>query len=587
MEKLTTEWNLKDIYQSEDDVLVDFEKIKNLNKELISFKGKLNNKENILNYFRKREELQMIEEKFGCYLYLRKSANGKDEFARKMLAEEEIFSQEISPLLAFITPELSKNSTNDLKEFIKMKEFSNYTLILQDLIDNKKHVLPEKISSVLARNASFGGFAEAFRNFNNIDLKYGKISTPEGVKELTDASYARFLKHKDQKVRKKAYNQLHKSFANFNYTLGSLYLSDVKETLFFTKLMKYKSVLESCCKEDKTDIKVLPTLIKAVRSNLHHFYRYERIKKKLLGLEKYYYFDNYFELGKNNKSFSYEDTVKIVCDALKIMGENYVKVISDACENGWVDVYERPYKNNGGFCVYVYGVHPYVLLNHADTFNCVSTLAHEMGHAMHGYLSEQKLPITKSEASIFACEVASTVNEILLDKYMIENAKDKGEKLFYLEQLLIKFYATLYRQTMFSEFEYYVYSSSEQGKPLLVDDLNNKYKELQALYFGTEALKTPYSKYEWSRIPHFYRPYYVYKYSTGFISACIIANKIMAKEPGYKEKYMNFLSKGESINPIELLKSVDVDITNEKTLNDAFKLYENLLDEFEQLTKEK
>jgi len=542
MEKLTTEWNLKDIYQSEEDVLLDFQKIKNLNKEFVSFKGKLNTKENILNYFQKSEALRKIEEKFCAYLYLRKSANGKDDFSRKVLAEYEMFSLELSPQLAFIAPELSKNKEDNLKSYMCEKEFSNYTLELQNIIDNKKHVLPEKISSVLANNASFGGFAEAFKNFNDIDLKYGYITTPEGKQELTDASYLRFIKHKDQNVRKKAYNQLHKSFANFNYTLGTLYLSDVKETLFFNKIKKYKTVLESCCKEDKTDIKVLPTLIKSVRKNLFHFYRFEKLKKELMKVDKYYYFDNYYELGENNQMFSYEDSVKIICDALKIMGPEYVNVISDACKNGWVDVYERPAKSNGGFCLYVYGVHPYVLLNHVNTFNCVSTLAHEMGHAMHGYLSEKKQPITKSEASIFACEVASTVNEILLDKYMIENAKNKQEKMFYLHQLLMKFYTTLYRQTMFSEFEYFVYSSMEQGKPLLVDDLNKKYEELQALYFGKEALKTPYSKFEWSRIPHFYRPYYVYKYSTGFISACIIAYNIMAKKEGYRQKYIDFLS---------------------------------------------
>lgn len=586
MFNLTENWNLEDIYKDEQQVALDFEKIKKIKSSLAKYRGKLKDENVLLDYLKKAEELSKLETKVGCYTLLRKSLNGKDTFSRKLETEQELFDQEISPRLAFITPEISKISSANLRALALKPSFKNYNLMLEDLAKNKKHVLPEKISAILNMNPSFGSSSEVYDNFSDIDLKFGKVKTDNGTITLTHGTYSMLIKNKNQEVRKIAYNKMHKAFASFNYTLGELYLSYVKESLFFTKLHKFNTVLEECCNDDKSDIKVLPTLIEVVRENLPLFYRFESIKKKYLKLKTYYYFDNYVELGKVERAFSYSEGANLVLKALSEMGEEYTSVLKTALSEGWIDVYEKPAKASGGFCLGVYGVHPYVLLNYSKTYDSVSTLAHELGHAMHFYYTSKNQPITKSEAGIFVCEVASIVNEILLASYMIKNSENRQEKLYYLHQLLLSFYTTLYRQTMFSEFEYFVYTSLENKKPIILEDLNNKYMALQNLYFGKEAKKTKYSKFEWSRIPHFYRPYYVYKYSTGFISACTIANKILSKEEGYIKKYIDFLSAGSSVDPIELLKKVDVDLTKKQTLKGAFSLYESLLNEFENLTKE-
>ena len=546
-----------------------------------------NNEKDILGFYKLCEKLSLLETKIYCYLTLRKSLNGKDVFSREVESDLEYFYLDIGSKLSFIVPELSKNKSSFLLELSKKKEFKNFDQDILDIIEDKKHILSEKIDAVLSQNPAFGSNVNVFDSFNDIDLKFGKVKTDEGEVELTHASYGSLIKNKNAKVRKEAYNKMHKAFADFNYTLGELYLNDVKEGCFFNKIHKYKSMLDACCKEDKTNPKVLTTLIDAVRDNLKSFYRFQKVKEKYINLKDFYCYDNYLEVGEVNKKFTYAESVNIVLNALNVMGEDYINVLKNGFSNGWLDVYEKPAKTSGGFYLTVYGNHPYVLLNHNDTYNAVSTIAHEMGHAMHGYYSIKNQPIFKSDASVFISEVASIVNEILLVKYMINHSNNKNEKLFYIHELLSNFYASIFRQTMFSEFEHFVYTSIENKKPIMVEDLNNKYDELQKLYFGEDAKLTEYSKYEWSRITHFYRPYYVYKYATGFISACTIANKILANEEGYIDKYIKFLSAGSSVKPIELLKMVDVDITKKHTLDGAFKLYNELIDEFEELTKEK
>ena len=584
--KITENWDLTQIYQNEEQVLSDLERLKALYYDLEKFSSKLNQKEFALEYLKHNKILSELKEKFFSYLFLRSSLNGKDEFSRKINAEMSYFSQEMTPIVVKLSYEFKANSNAVLNEWKKDQNFKEFDLLIEDVIKGKKHDLPQNVETTLSLNNTFGGFSDTFDNFNDVDLKLGSIKTQEGTQKLTHASYSVLLRNKDPKIRLKAYNKMHKAYADFNYTLGSLYLSQAEQTLYFSKIYKYKSVLNSVCENDKTDQKVLPSLIKAVRANLPQFYRFEQIKKEYLKLDEFYCFDNYLDIIELKTKFSYEQATKIVLDALKVMGEDYTSVLKKAITENWIDVYEKPAKTSGGFNLGVYGVHPFILLNWTDEYNSVSTLAHELGHAMHSYYSDLNQPITKSSYSIFAAEVASIVNEILLINYMINNSQTKEEKLYYIHSLLQDFYSTLFRQTMFSEFEYYVYSSLENKKPLIVENLNSKYESLQKDYFGKQAKRTKYSKYEWSRIPHFYREYYVYKYATGFISACIIAQNIMDKKPGYLNKYKQFLSSGCSKNPIELLKSVDVDITKKETLDSAFKLYKNLLDLFEKLTKE-
>ena len=452
---------------------------------------------------------------------------------------------------------------------------------------NKKHALDEKTNRILSMIPSFNSNEEAYDKFESVDVKFGEVEVEGKKVVLTPALYGTLVQNENQNVRKEAYNTILKSFADMNYTLASLYISQTKENDFFVKIGKYKSKLDASCESIKVNPKIVETLIKTVHDNLNLFYEFEDKKKKALKLDEYFYFDNYANMGKASDKYSYEKGVSLMFEALEKYGEEYIDTVKKAVSENWIDVYEKPAKTTGGFSLGVFGLHPYILLNWGESYRDVSTLCHEMGHTMHSYFSNKNQPISKSNYSIFVAEVASTVNENLLNMYMLDHAKTKQEKLFYVHSFLSDFYATVYRQTMFTEFEHFVISSVENKIPLSAETLNEKYAELQNLYFGENAKPTEFSKFEWSRIPHFYSPYYVYKYATGFISASIIAKNIYDQKPGYLEKYLKFLSSGSSIYPIDLLKTVDVDLEKQETLSSAFETYKKYIEEFSELTKEK
>jgi len=584
---IVVDWNLLDLYKTEAEAKKDFELIVKLTNSKLEFKNKLNKKENILKLFKLEQEIDKKTIKLLQYLGLRQSLNGKDTFSRELQSSYEYFIADIEPKLSFIMTELLKNSTNILQEYALLPEFSDFSIDLKDLIEEKKHILNEQVRKVLSQNTTFGTNSEIFDSFNNVDLKFGKVETSNGEKELTHATYGLLIKDNNQSVRKAVYEKMFEAYGNYNYTLGGLYLNDVKETVFFSKIHKYKSVLNQSCHYDKTNEKVFSNLIKAVNDNLNKYHKFNFLKKKYFDIKNFNIYDLNLDAGKMNKKFSYEESVTIVLEALSVLGENYIKILKQAFTAGWIDVYEKDNKTSGGFCAPIYGEHPYILLNHNETFSDVSAIAHELGHAVNEYLSSEKQPINKSNVVTFIAEVASTVNEILLKKYMINKAKDKNEKLYYINELLKEIVASVYSQTMYSEFENYVYSSVENQENILIEDLNNKWFDLLNKYYGKDVSIPDVSKFGWSQIPHFYRPYYVYKYATGCISACIIASNILSNEENYLDKYFEFLSAGASVEPIELLKTVGVDFTKTSTINTVFNFFDELLKEYEELTKEK
>lgn len=586
IKNITYDWNLQDIYKTEDDARNDYETIKKQYVAFAGFKGKLRTKDGLLAYFKASDDFGVLSNKLGAYLHLRTALCGKDKFALDMQEEMQYFFNEEEPKLAFIEPEMCKNKTRDLKLWKTLPEFKVYDLELESIIDNKKHSLDERTNRILSMIPSFRACDEAYDKFESVDVKFGDIDVDGKKVTITPALYGALVQNEKQSVRKDAYNAILKPFADMNYTLSSLYISQTKENDFFVKIGKYKSKLDASCESIKVNPKIVSTLIKTVHDNLDLFYRFENIKKKALALDEYYYFDNYANIGRASEKYSYEQGVELMLNALSKFGNEYVQTVKTAVSSNWIDVYEKPAKTTGGFSLGVYGLHPYILLNWGNSYRDVSTLVHEVGHTMHSYFSNKKQPSSKSDYSIFVAEVASTVNENLLNLYMLEHAKTKQERLFYVHSFLSDFYATVYRQTMFTEFEHFVISSVENKVPLSAEVLNEKYASLQEQYFGNDAKPTSFSKFEWSRIPHFYSPYYVYKYATGFISASIIAKNIYEQKEGYLEKYLNFLSTGESVYPIDLLKSVDVDLTKPETLSSAFEVYKKYIDEFEDLIKE-
>ncbi len=586
MENLTLDWDLTQLFKDEAEVLKEFEEISKLYENLSNFDGKLITKDEVLEFYNFRKTLLEKEIVFESYLFFRNSLNGKDSFAREMMEKLSYLSEKYITIRSKLSKQVKNHKNSVLKQWAKDADFKDYSIIFNDMPIEKKHDLPLNVEIALNKYPSDNGFSEAFDFLSDVELDFGEIEVDKTKQKVTHASYSKFIRHKDQKVRLAAFKAMNGAYKKFNYTIGTLYLNNIKTYAYYSEIYKYKSLLEKKCMAEKSNEKVLKTLISSTHKNLQVFYDYQKLKQKYLKLKDFYYIDNYVDVAKIETKFDYNKATDLVVNALSVLGEDYIKHIKEALTSGWVDVYEKPAKTSGGFNLGVYGKHPYVLLNFADNYTDVGTLAHELGHAMHSHYAETNQPITKSDTPIFIAEVASIVNERLLHSYMSSIAKTKAEKLFLVHEFIFNFYATVFRQTMFAEFEHFAITTVESKKPLLVEDLNKKYEELQALYFGKDAKSVEEAKFEWSRIPHFYRPYYVYKYATGFIAASIIADKILNEGEPYVKKYLEFLSSGSSEAPLVQLSKLGVDLTKESTIDYGFKLLEKYVKEFEKLTKE-
>lgn len=401
---------------------------------------------------------------------------------------------------------------------------------------------------------------------------------------MGSAIFSKYLMDKSENIRKQAFESMYNLYKKHINTITELYLSRVKQKAISSKLRNYKSSLDSATNNDDSNEAVYETLLSAVNKNLYLNHEYIKLKAKLLGKEKLHMYDVYLNtLDVEEKSIEYDDAKQTVLDALKPMGEEYVSMLEHAFENNWLDVYAKENKMSGAYSMGIHSVHPFVLLNYINSSRDVSTIAHELGHSMHSYYASKNQNIINANYTIMVAEVASTVNEILLANYLINKEEDKTKKAALINEELDMIRATLIRQAMFAEFEKDVHSKIEEGESLTSDNLNDIYFELVKKYFGEDCIIDEQIKYEWARIPHFYRCFYVYKYSTGITSAIVIASKILSGETGYVEKYINMLSQGGAKDSLSLLRSVDVDLENEETYNKAFEYFENKLNELKNL----
>ena len=401
---------------------------------------------------------------------------------------------------------------------------------------------------------------------------------------MTDSNYTLFLKSQNEEVRKQAFDLMYKKYSEFINTISELYLSNVKKTAITAKLRKYNSSLEKAVKSDDASIKVYDTLIKSIHENMSVNHKFIDVKKKLLKKNDFHMYDLYvnpFEEGKDEITF--EDARKEVMGALNVMGKEYTDKLTEAFDNNWIDVYAKPNKKGGAYSMGVYGVHPFVLTNFVNSKRDVSTIAHELGHSMHSYYSSKNQTIIDANYTIMTAEVASTVNEILLSEYQTRNEKDKTKKAELIYELLEMIRATLFRQSMFAEFEKIVHDKIEAGENLSSEDLNNIYYDLNKQYFGENMIVDEQIKYEWARIPHFYSDFYVYKYATGISSAISIADNILNKGETFVNRYIEMLKQGCSKKSIDLLKMVDVDLEDEHVYKQAINFYERKIEELEQL----
>ncbi len=581
------EWNLKEIFEND-------EALEDAIKELYSYiekikesRGKLGDSaDEAFKCYKNLEKALELHEKIYGYSMLKYHQDMSNQESMKLYKRVEAITTEFSEAESFISPEMSKIDNEKLEEYLKNSKMKEYEKTIRDIQKEKKHILSEELEAVLAKYSEVFGVAEnAYDIFTNTEFEFPSIKDKNGNElKMSSALFSKYLSDKDENIRKQAFESMYSLYKKHINTITELYLSRVKSRVISSKIRNYASSLDSATNNDDASVLVYDTLLKEMNKNLYLNHEYIKLKAKLLGKEKINMYDAYVNtLDAEEKYIEYEEAKNIVLDALSIMGEEYISILKKAFNNNWLDVYEKDNKMSGAYSMGVHTVHPFVLLNYINSSRDVSTIAHELGHSMHSYYASKNQNIINANYTIMVAEVASTVNEIILANYLIDKETDKMKKAALINEQLDMIRATLIRQAMFAEFEKDVHSKIELGESLTSDNLNNIYFDLVKKYFGENAIINEEIKYEWARIPHFYRCFYVYKYSTGITSAIVIANKILSKEPGYVEKYINMLSMGGSKDSLSLLRSVDVDLEKEETYEDAFKYFENKLNEMKAL----
>ena len=581
-------WDLSYIYKKDSDWQNDFNKVSKEIKQISNFKGILvSNAKNLLNYLNLSCLLERKLYKLYYYANLKHDQDTTNSKYQEMLGKIKNLINKYEELDAYSNPELMRVDYSLIKDFYKQEpKLKEYEFILENIYRFKKHILDDDTEKLLSSLSKvFDKSAETFEMLTDADMKFGMITDEKGHEvELTESNYRVFLQSKDRNIRKKAFEQLLGKYSEFKNTISSTFAGNVDMLTTLAKLKHYRSSLEASLFSDNVSPKVYNNLIDTINDNLNVIYKYFDLKKKFLKLDEFHLYDQYVDLVKENtKEYPFEEGKKIVLKALSVLGEDYVNNLNKAFDERWIDVYNNVGKRSGAYSSGFYDTKPYVLLNYENTLNDVSTLAHELGHSMHTYYSCLNNPYQYSKYTIFVAEVASTVNELLLNLYLLNNTSDKEEKKYILSNLMDLFKATLYRQTMFAEYERDMHLKNEKGEVLTNELLCNEYYKLNLKYFGPDVVVDDLIKYEWERIPHFYYDFYVYKYVIGLSCACFIVDGILNKKDKALENYLKFLSSGGSDYPINELKIAGIDVTKKEVIESAIKMFDGFIDQFIEL----
>ena len=548
---------------------------------LPTYKGKLGDDATLLEFLKKQDELTIELIKLYLYAHMNSDADTRDDNYQQMQRRIQSALVMISSSLSFVETEICLRSEEQLLALSKQPEFSDYSYMLEKLAKDKKHVLSEEVEKVLADVGSFsGGFREAFSMFDNADVKFKKI-TIDGVEtEMSHGVYGYALQSGDQATRQAAFESMFGAYKDHINTIAALYGNHVKKDAFYAKTKKYDSCLSMALEQNDVDPAAYENLIKTVDENCKYMHKYMAFRKKALGVEKLNMWDLHTSIVKDvDIAVPYEKAYKMVKEALRPLGEEYQGLLTEAYENGWIDVCETKGKRSGAYSTSTYGCHPFVLLNYQQTSHDIFTIAHELGHAMHSHYSQENQPFSKSDYVIFVAEIASTVNEVLMLKYLISKTNDVEMKKYLLSYYLDMFRTTLFRQTMFAEFELEAHKLAEADAPITANALSEIYYNLNKKYYGKAVTHNDLIRYEWARIPHFYTSFYVYQYATGITAAISIANNILKNGEKAFKGYKQFLSAGGSMPPIEILKLAGVDLTTEEPFKVAMKEFKDTLNE--------
>ncbi len=588
---MQTKWNLCDLYSSNEDLLSDLEETKTLLETLCKFKGKLKkaDKKTLKRYFQTDEKFSLILEKMAVYVHTKHDDNAKDELASKNHALINNFFVKLSEKLSFVKPELASLSEKFLNGLKREPDFQAYSRTIDYLLRSKKHTLPEEKESMLATISGFSMSDEIYDMLSDIEMNHGTVVTDKGEEiKLSTGNYNLLLKSENQKFRKKVMETYLAEYGKLNMTYAGLYISHIKHNNFVAALRGFSSCLEMETYYEEVESSIMLKNIEYVSKKVELLREFFRLKKQILKQNSFYTSDISASLKGKTISEDYESAISDIRSSFSLLGSDYQEMFDKALNDGWIDAFPRENKASGGYTISNYTCHPYILLNYDGTAYWKSAIAHEFGHAMHSYYSCAAQPYPKADYTIFVAEVASLTNEILLTNHLLKKEKNARKKMQIICDFLGTFYLNVFNSTMLAEFEQYAHDSLWQGGVITATDLNKKFVSLCDKYFGDSVVLTKGYEYDWQRKSHIFRDYYLYKYSTGFIAASAVANKIINDKSGeYREKYKNFLSLGGSLPPQQSLLRAEIDINSEETYSFAFNLFEKYLNELKSLMKEK
>ncbi len=577
-------WAIEDIYPSDEAWEKDYDRALSM-INFSEYAGKLGDRDCLLKFLKANDKLMKLAEALAVYAYMKHHEDARVSKYTSYNSKMGMLFSKYSADVAFYEPELAAQSREYLQSLIEDKRFSDYDYQLRLLVKRKDHVLSQAEEKLIAlAGESFSTFKETFGMIDNADLPLPEFELDGKKVKLSHGLYGLVLHSSDRQKRKEVYEKYYGAYISLINTITSTYYGNVKKDVFYSRAYKFNSCLERALFEEDVDRVVYDNLLASVEESFPAMHRYIADRKRILGYDKLYFYDVYAPLVSDvDFKMSYDEAYDYVVKGLEPLGSDYQALLKKGHDERWIDVEETEGKRSGAYSTGVNGVHPFVLLNYQPTLSDVFTIAHEMGHSLHTYFSAQNQPYAKSDYRIFVAEVASTVNEVLLLKYMLKHAGDENLKKYLLNYYLDTIRATLHRQTMFAEFEFKAHDMVERGEPLTKENLCALYADLGKRYYG-DAIEHDYNiSCEWCRIPHFYNAFYVYKYSTGIITAMNIAHRILTEgQPAVKD-YFKFLSGGSSTDPVSLLKLAGVDLTERAPFEFAMAEFDETLREFEKL----
>lgn len=588
-QKVEDTWCLEDMFESDDFWEEEFGRLQRMIFQYEDFEGTLGESaDSLLEYLKFNDETNLLMERLYVYANMRYHQDMANSMYQEFAARAQKLMVEISGASAFAEPEILEITTEKINIFFNENpELETYKRYISEILRGKNHTLDKKTETILAKSRQMANTAEnIFSMYNGADIKFPSITTEEGEEiEITHGNFVPLLESVDREVRKAAFEGVYETYGKMRNTLAATFAANLDQANFYAQVRNFSSAREMYLYGSNIPESVYDNLIETVHKNMDKMHKYVSLRKKILDVSELHMYDLYTPIAKApDTKYSFEAAKDIVLEGLAPMGEEYIKVLEEGFDNRWIDVYENEGKRSGAYSWGAYGTHPYVLMNYHGTLDHVFTLAHEMGHAIHSYYSDANQPYVNAGYKIFVAEVASTCNESLLIQHLLKITEDEEEKTYLINHFLEQFKGTLYRQTMFAEFEKIAHSMVQNGEGVTADRLCGIYYNLNKEYFGDDIVIDKEIELEWARIPHFYNPFYVYQYATGLSAAIALSKRILEEGKPAVEDYMKFLTGGSSQDPIELLKIAGVDMTSSEPIETALELFGNLLEELQKIT---